>query len=456
MLVRTAPGRGPTGQAEDPSPPSDRYPDRMSATDTAAPVRLPDLASPPADIAQALVDVPSVSGSEGPLADAVEAALRDLDHLEVLRHGNTVVARTHLGRPQRVVVAGHLDTVPVSLRSRNVPGRREERDGQEVVWGRGSVDMKGGVAVALHLAATLTHPGKDVTWVLYDNEEVAAHLNGLGRVLATHPDWLAGDLAVLGEPTASRIEGGCNGTLRLVLDVRGVTAHSARAWRGVNAVHAATPLIQRVATAPVHEVEVEGLVFRESFSVVGIQGGTATNSVPDACRLTVNYRFAPDLTALEALERALLVLAGHDPGPRPGRLPGGRPTAPTAQALPGRTGTMPGTVEVSSPAARAVLDAAPPLVVGAAPVEVALDDLCEGARPGLSCPSARELVGLVRDRGGTVGPKYGWTDVARFSAIGVPALNLGPGDPMLCHTDDEHCPVHQIQDVAEILGSWLS
>ena len=222
------------------------------------------------------MDVPSVSGSEGPLADAVEAALRDLDHLEVLRHGNTVVARTHLGRPQRVVVAGHLDTVPVSLRSRNVPGRREERDGQEVVWGRGSVDMKGGVAVALHLAATLTHPGKDVTWVLYDNEEVAAHLNGLGRVLATHPDWLAGDLAVLGEPTASRIEGGCNGTLRLVLDVRGVTAHSARAWRGVNAVHAAAPLIQRVATAPVHEVEVEGLVFRESFSVVGIQGGTAS------------------------------------------------------------------------------------------------------------------------------------------------------------------------------------
>ena len=337
----------------------------MSATDTAAPVRLPDLASPPADIAQALVDVPSVSGSEGPLADAVEAALGDLDHLEVLRHGNTVVARTHLGRPQRVVVAGHLDTVPVSLRSRNVPGRREERDGQEVIWGRGSVDMKGGVAVALHLAATLTHPGKDVTWVLYDNEEVAAHLNGLGRVLATHPDWLAGDLAVLGEPTASRIEGGCNGTLRLVLDVRGVTAHSARAWRGVNAVHAAAPLIQRVATAPVHEVEVEGLVFRESFSVVGIQGGTATNSVPDACRLTVNYRFAPDLTALEALERALLVLAGHDPGPRPGRLPGGRPTAPAAQALSGRTGTMPGTVEVSSPAARAVLDAAPPLVVGA-------------------------------------------------------------------------------------------
>ena len=78
------------------------------------------------------------------------------------------------------------------------------------------------------------------------------------------------------------------------------------------------------------------------------------------------------------------------------------------------------------------------------------------SRPGLSCPSARELVDLVRDRGGTVGPKYGWTDVARFSAIGVPALNLGPGDPMLCHTDDEHCPVHQIQDVAEILRSWLS
>ena len=117
-------------------------------------VTLPPLTGPgaatPAELALALVGVRSVSGAEAPLADAVETALGELEHLEVLRHGNTVVARTHLGRPERVVIAGHLDTVPVSRRTDNVPGRLECREGTEVIWGRGSVDMKGGVAVALH------------------------------------------------------------------------------------------------------------------------------------------------------------------------------------------------------------------------------------------------------------------------------------------------------------------
>ncbi|PZU30993.1 MAG: succinyl-diaminopimelate desuccinylase, partial [Actinomyces sp.] len=167
------------------------------------PVVLPDPAGDPGALALALVDVPSVSGAEAPLADAVQAALVARDHLEVLRHGNTVVARTRLGRAERVVVAGHLDTVPVSRRTGNVPGRLEERDGQTVVWGRGSVDMKGGVAVGLHLAATLAAPRRDVTWVFYDNEEVVDELNGLGLALAAHPDWFEADLAVLGEPTGA-------------------------------------------------------------------------------------------------------------------------------------------------------------------------------------------------------------------------------------------------------------
>ena len=381
------------------------------------PVVLPDPAGDPGALALALVDVPSVSGAEAPLADAVQAALVARDHLEVLRHGNTVVARTRLGRAERVVVAGHLDTVPVSRRTGNVPGRLEERDGQTVVWGRGSVDMKGGVAVGLHLAATLAAPRRDVTWVFYDNEEVADELNGLGRALAAHPDWFEADLAVLGEPTGASIEGGCNGTLRLILDVPGLAAHSGRAWRGVNAIHAASTLIERVRAAPLRTVDVEGLAYRESFSVVRIEGGAAANTIPDRCRVTVNYRFAPDLTAEAALARARRVLAG---------------------------------LGADGDEAEPVIDA------GTGPVAVELDDLCPAARPGLDSPMARELIALVRERGGGVGPKYGWTDVARFSAIGVPALNLGPGDPMLCHTDDEHCPVHQIQDVAEILGSWLS
>ena len=381
------------------------------------PVVLPDPAGDPGALALALVDVPSVSGAEAPLADAVQAALVARDHLEVLRHGNTVVARTRLGRAERVVVAGHLDTVPVSRRTGNVPGRLEERDGQTVVWGRGSVDMKGGVAVGLHLAATLAAPRRDVTWVFYDNEEVADELNGLGRALAAHPDWFEADLAVLGEPTGASIEGGCNGTLRLILDVPGLAAHSGRAWRGVNAIHAASTLIERVRAAPLRTVDVEGLAYRESFSVVLIEGGVATNTIPDRCRVTVNYRFAPDLTAEAALARARRVLAGLD---------------------------------ADGDEAEPVIDA------GTGPVAVELDDLCPAARPGLDSPMARELIALVGDRGGGVGPKYGWTDVARFSAAGIPAVNLGPGDPMLCHTDDEHCPVAQIEAVAGALRAWLA
>ena len=381
------------------------------------PVVLPDPAGDPGALALALVRVPSVSGAEAPLADAVQAALAARDHLEVLRHGNTVVARTRLGRAERVVVAGHLDTVPVSRRTGNVPGRLEERDGQTVVWGRGSVDMKGGVAVGLHLAATLAAPRRDVTWVFYDNEEVADELNGLGRALAAHPDWFEADLAVLGEPTGASIEGGCNGTLRLVLDVPGLAAHSGRAWRGVNAIHAASTLIERVRAAPLRTVDVEGLAYRESFSVVLIEGGVATNTIPDRCRVTINYRFAPDLTAEAALARARRVLAGLD---------------------------------ADGDEAEPVIDA------GTGPVAVELDDLCPAARPGLVSPMARELFALVPERGGGVGPKYGWTDVARFSAAGIPAVNLGPGDPVLCHTDDEHCPVAQIEAVAGALRAWLA
>ena len=385
------------------------------------PVALPDPTGDLGALALALVSAPSVSGAEGPLADAVQAALAARGHLEVLRHGNTVVARTRLGRPERIVVAGHLDTVPVSRRTGNVPGRMETRDGRPVVWGRGSVDMKGGVAVGLHLAATLTAPRRDVTWVFYDNEEVVDELNGLGLALAAHPDWFEADLAVLGEPTGAGIEGGCNGTLCLILDVPGLAAHSARAWRGVNAIHAASTLIERVRAAPVRTVEVEGLAYRESFSVVLIEGGVAANTIPDRCRLTVNYRFAPDLTAEEALARARRVLAGLAPD-RPGVDDGAGP----------------------------VIDA------GTGAVAVELDDLSPPARPGLDSPMARELIDLVRERGGGVGPKYGWTDVARFSAAGVPAVNLGPGDPMLCHTDDEHCPVDQIEAVADALRAWLA
>ncbi|ADG73904.1 succinyl-diaminopimelate desuccinylase [Cellulomonas flavigena DSM 20109] len=352
-----------------------------------------DLSADVVTLTRALCDVPSVSGDETRLADAVEGALRAHPHLEVLRDGDTVVARTHLGRARRVVVAGHLDTVPVAD---NLPTRLE---GDEL-WGRGTVDMKAGCAVALHLAATLPDPVHDVTWVFYDHEEVASDLNGLGRVADRHPDWLAGDFAVLGEPSDGGLEGGCNGTLRVEVRLSGVAAHSARAWVGVNAVHAAGEVLRRLEAYEPATVEVEGLAYREGLNAVLVSGGVATNVIPDACVVTVNYRFAPSRTVDEAVAHVRELFAGY---------------------------------------------------------EVVVTDAAAGARPGLDAPAAQDFAAAVLAvTGGRPAPKYGWTDVARFSALGVPAVNFGPGDPLLAHKDDERVPVAQIELCHRALRAWLT
>lgn len=356
-----------------------------------------DLTADLTSLTAAVCDTASVSGAEGALADAVEAALRAYPHLEVLRDGDAVVARTHLGRPSRVVVAGHLDTVPVAG---NLPTRLEGEGADAVLWGRGTVDMKGGVAVQLALAAALAEPTRDVTWVFYDHEEVDASLNGLGRIARTHPGWLAADFAVLCEPTDAGLEGGCNGTLRAEVRVRGVAAHSARAWTGVNAVHGAAPVLARLAAYEPAAVEVDGLVYREGLNAVLISGGVATNVVPDRCVVTVNYRFAPSRSVEEAEAHVRDLFDGF---------------------------------------------------------EVEVTDAAAGARPGLDDPAAAEFAAAVLGvTGGAPAPKYGWTDVARFSALGVPAVNFGPGDPLLAHKDDERLPVAQLALCHDALRAWLT
>ena len=348
---------------------------------------------------RAVCDVPSVSGDERALADAVEAALRALPHLEVVRDGDTVVARTTLGRERRVVVAGHLDTVPLTDPP-NLPTRVVGEGAHAEVWGRGTVDMKGGVAVALALAAELDAPAQDVTWVFYDNEEVAADLNGLGRLARNRPDLLAADFAVLGEPTSAGLEGGCNGTLRAEVRVRGVAAHSARSWTGTNAIHAAHEVLDRLAAYVPQDVEVDGLVYREGMNAVGIAGGIAGNVVPDECVVTVNYRFAPSRSVAEAEQHVRDLFAGF---------------------------------------------------------AVTLTDAAPGARPGLDDPLAADFAAAVLGvTGGAPAPKYGWTDVARFAELGVPAVNFGPGDPLLAHKDDERCPVGQLALCRDALRAWLT
>lgn len=352
-----------------------------------------DLAASSIDITRQVCDFESVSGNEKPLADAIERALSGSTHLELTRDADAIVARTTLGRARRVVIAGHIDTVPVN---NNLPTRFESSDGIDYLWGRGTVDMKAAVAIHLKLAAELTEPAVDITWIWYDNEEVASSLNGLGRLARNRPELLAGDFAILGEPTNSDIEGGCNGTLRFELRTSGKRAHSARSWIGVNAIHAAGPILQLLAEYQAHSIEVDGLVYREGLNAVAISGGVAGNVIPDSCVVTVNYRFAPDKSMEDAELVVREIFAGFD---------------------------------------------------------LTVTDGANGARPGLDAPFAREFANAV---GGEAKPKYGWTDVARFSALGIPAVNFGPGDPLLAHADDERVPLSDITHNESALRAWLT
>lgn len=348
-----------------------------------------DLFADIVELTRAVIDVESVSGNERRLADLVELALAGLPHLEVSRDGDAIVARTDLGRPNRVVVAGHLDTVPVAG---NIPSWIEG----DRVYGRGSCDMKGGVAVALSVAATLAEPRHDVTWIFYDNEEVEASRNGLGRLARNHPELLAGDFAVLMEPTSARIEGGCQGTLRAIVTTTGKAAHSARSWLGENAIHRCAVVLERLVSYQPRRVVVDGLEYREGLNAVGIRGGIAGNVIPDRCEVTVNFRFAPDRDAEDARAHVAEVFAGF---------------------------------------------------------ETEIVDFAPAARPGLDAELAASFVDAV---GGEPVAKFGWTDVARFTELGIPAVNYGPGDPGKAHADDEFCPISDLYSCRDGLARWLS
>ncbi len=380
-----------------------------------------NLRADPVELTAALVDIRSVSHDETLIADAIEAALRAQTRgFEISRFGNRVLARTTYGLPTRVVLAGHLDTVPIAG---NVPSWRTgaaspvaepgddaaggpadsgAADEGEVLHGCGTVDMKSGLAVFLHLAATLERPAHDLTLICYDCEEIAAKFNGLGFIEREKPEWLAGDVAILGEPTGGMIEAGCQGTMRIRLSAAGVRAHSARAWMGENAIHKLGEALTTLHGYRPRTVDIDGCEYREGLSAVAVGGGVAGNVIPDEAYLDVNFRYAPDRSEEQAYAHLCEVFAGDL-----------------------ADGTL--TAEIT--------DSAP------------------GALPGLANPAAAALVAAADGR---FRAKYGWTDVARFSALGIPAVNLGPGDPSLAHRADERVPVAQIREVAAVLRTYLT
>jgi succinyl-diaminopimelate desuccinylase len=337
----------------------------------------------------AIVDVPSVSGDEDRLASAIEETLRELPHLSVERFGNSIVARTRLERPERVVLAGHIDTVPLAG---NLPSHVEG----DRLYGCGTSDMKSGVAVQLRLAAGVAEPARDVTYVFYDCEEIEAERNGLGQLSRSRPDLLAGDFAVLMEPSGCEIEGGCQGTMRAEVTATGQRAHSARSWMGRNAIHEAGGILDVLRRYEPREPEVDGLRYHEGLNAVGISGGVAGNVIPDRCVVTVNYRFAPDRD-IAAAETHLREVFGR--------------------------------------------------------WDVAIVDAAPSARPGLSAGPAASFAAAV---GGAPRAKLGWTDVARFAELGIPAVNYGPGISELSHTQDEYVELPRIGDCEARMRRWLS
>jgi succinyl-diaminopimelate desuccinylase len=347
-----------------------------------------DLTADVVTLTERLVDIESVSHHEQEIADAVEAALAPFGHLSLTRRGNTIVARTELGHHERVVLAGHLDTVPLND---NLPSRS---DGTSV-HGLGACDMKGGDAVILRLAATVVEPTRDVTYVLYEGEEVENEFNGLGLLSTTDRDLLEADFAILMEPSDAVVEAGCQGTMRVEVTAYGERAHSARSWKGVNAIHRATPILERLSSYDARQPVIDGLTYHEGLNAVAISGGVAGNVLPDVCTVAVNYRFAPDRDEAEAEAFVRAFFEGY---------------------------------------AVRVTDSAP------------------GALPGLDRPAARDFIEAV---GGVVNPKFGWTDVSRFSTLGIPAVNYGPGDPMLAHKQEEYVPVDQLRRCEHVLADWL-
>lgn len=349
-----------------------------------------------------LVNIASVSGEENLIASSIFAALSDCGWLEVHRFQNSVIAKTNLNKASRVIVAGHIDTVPVADNAKAKlidAGEPLPSDGsvmtEDVLFGLGSCDMKGGVAVALRAAASIQDPQFDVTYIFYECEEIESARNGLTLIAAAHPEWLAADIAVLLEPSNANIEAGCQGTLRAKISTVGTRAHSARAWLGENAIHNLGGILETLNKYVPARVIIEGLEYREGLNAVSVAGGIAGNIIPDTAVIEVNYRYAPSTSAEQAQDHVREVFDGY---------------------------------------------------------LVEFTDNAPGAMPGLERAALADLVSRVN---GQVAPKFGWTDVARFSAMGVPAVNLGPGDPGLAHSRNEFVPVSQLRKCEETVFGWL-
>jgi succinyl-diaminopimelate desuccinylase len=345
------------------------------------------------DEAFELVSISSVSRHESEIASFIESTLRQSPHLEVERVGDNVIARTSGHHAVRVIVAGHLDTVPGDATTAVIS------DG--AVHGVGACDMKGSLAVMLNLACDAAPRSTELTWIFYAREEIARNESGLSELIELRPELVQGDVAILAEPSGGRVEAGCQGTLRVEVVLTGARAHTARPFTGRNAIHRLGAVIARIANYEPRIVDIDGVRYTEQLQVVAVEGGVAPNVVPDRATMTINHRVAPDRSVEEATEWLAAFLGEF----------------------------------LESDDSLNVLDWAP------------------SAPPMLTNERLKALVDLT---GRAPEGKVGWTDVATFYELGVPAANFGAGDPLLAHRSDEFVTATELDEFERVLRDWLA
>lgn len=330
-----------------------------------------------------LVDIPSETGNEQAIQTAI--AERLVDHPVHLIEDSVVVGSVE---PGTVILAGHTDTVPLQ----GHVGHRIE-DGR--LYGLGATDMKGGLAVMIHLIEDL---GTDrITGIFYAGEEGPLSGNQLGPILDTFPGLVGAEAAIVMEPTNRELHAGCQGSVNARVWFEGEAAHSARPWLGTNAITRAGAFLSMMDGREPELHPIEGLPFKEVMSVTRASGGVANNVIPSRFEMNVNYRFSPDRTLQEAIEKLRRVCADADG------------------------------FEVS--------DAAP------------------AAYPEVSHPMFTALAGVAEAE---LAHKQGWTDVAQLAERGVPAVNFGPGETSLAHKPGESVALDDLDWAYRALREMLN
>jgi succinyl-diaminopimelate desuccinylase len=351
-----------------------------------------------AEITLGLVRIPSVTGEEREIAHHMERWALSLEHLsrdDVIRHGNNLIIGQPDGHRPCVALLGHLDTVPPHA------GDPPPQMVDARVFGRGASDMKGGLAVmqALYEDLDLLNLPFNLLLLFYDREEGPYQESGLGTLLDEYDILNDIDLAIVLEPTDNALQLGCVGAVNARIRFRGRAAHAARPWEGENAIHKAAPLLQRLHQTPVREVEVHGLIFRETLSATLAHGGTARNVIPDRFELSINHRFAAPQDVRQATDTAVSTIRG-----------------------------LAGDAEVE------IVDVAPP---GPIPTDNVV------------------LEHLQRQADLEVQPKQAWTDVGRLAMFGIDAVNFGPGATSQAHQAGEWVHIDELARAYDVMRGFL-